>query len=283
MRFFLILTLALGFQVVGTTAADARRGASGYSEGLEFVAPTGATTQDGAALSLCVLVRTDHLMFIDIWRTQKGYGVAENACNVDNFFPIDAAELAELQADGLVDAAIPSEPAVKAGLAVPVWAWLVLAGLVGFALMKVRAKMARKSQRQQLMGDMSPAAMAIIDAMCHVAKADGDVSMAEVREIAIAVEQMTGETIDPTQVGEMAKLAEDTLSDKDFKKFAAGRSEDEKEVMMRGVLYVAVADGKLDGKEQAFVGKLAKAMQMPGNKVTALLQEVVASRAGAPS
>jgi tellurite resistance protein len=219
-------------------------------------------------------------MFVDVWRTQKGYALAENQCAVESFYTIDDVQLAGLKAEGLIEADIPAQPAVKAGLAVPMWAWALILGLVGFVAMKARTKKARKSGRQQLLGDVSPAAMAIIDAMCHVSKADGDVSASEVREIAVAVEQMTGEAIDPSRVSEMANLAEQTLTDGDFKKFAAGRSADEKEVMMRGVLYVAVADGQLDGKEQQFVGKLAQAMKMPGDKVAALLQEVVASRSG---
>lgn len=283
MRFLLIFTLALGFQMFGAGEAEARRGVSGYAEALELVETTTIPGQNGSPLSLCVLVRTQHVLFVDVWRTQKGYALAENRCDVESFIPIDGPQLASLKADGLVSADLAEVPDVKTGIAVPIWAWIVILGVVGFIAYKAKAKAGRKAQRQSLMGNTTPAVMAIIDAMCHVSKADGDVSAQEVKEISIAAEQMTGEAVDPTRVAEMAQLAEANLTDGDYKKFAAGRSEDEKEVMMRGVLYVAIADGKLDGKEREFVGKLASVMKMPSDRVTVLLNEVIASRVPTPA
>jgi tellurite resistance protein len=278
MRPIFVLLMALAIHTFGTQEAEARRGGSGYTEKLEFVMMTTAPGQNGEPLALCVLVRTQNVMFIDLWRTQKGYALAENRCDVERFIPVDADLLALLKRDAGVPSEVPEEPQVKTGLAVPIWAWAVLAGIVTLIGLKLRRKAARKAERQILMGEASPAAIAILDAMCHAAKADGNVSPSELVEIANAAQQMTGETIDPQRVVEMAKLAEENLTDQDYKRFVAGRSEEEKEVMMRGVLFVSVADGKLDNKEQHFVGKLAGVMKMPSERIHELLNEVVAAR-----
>ena len=181
---------------------------------------------------------------------------------------------------GLLSSEVPDEPQVKTGLAIPYWAWAVIVGLVALIGIKLRRKTARKTARQDLMGEASPAAIAILDAMCHAAKADGYVSPSELMEIAEAAQRMIGEKIDPQRVVEMAKLAESNLTDQDFKRLVAGRTENEKEVMMRGVLFVSVADGKLDSKEQHFVSKLAGVMKMPSKKIQMLLGDVVAARSG---
>jgi len=55
------------------------------------------------------------------------------------------------------------------------------------------------------MGDAAPAKIAILDAMCHAAKADCHVSASELAEIANAAQQMTGDKIDPQRISEMAK------------------------------------------------------------------------------
>lgn len=236
--------------------------------------------ENGSPLALCVLVKTQNVLFLDVWRTQKGYALAENRCDASSYIPVTSDQLKVFKMSGVISSEVPDEPQVKTGLAIPYWAWAIIAGLVALIGIKLRRKAGRKSARRDLMGDASPAAIAILDAMCHAAKADGHVSPSELIEIAEAAQKMTGEKIDPKRVAEMAKLAESNLTDQDYKRLVAGRTEDEKEVMMRGVLFVAVADGKLDSKEQQFVGKLAGVMQMPATKIQALLGDVVAARSG---
>lgn len=279
MRIIFTLLMALGVQLFTAQDADARRGGAGYTQALEFVAMTSVDAQNGSPLALCVLVQTQTAMSISYWRSEKGYALAENRCEVDQFLPVNAEQLQLLKAEGVVPAHVPATPQVDTGLALPMWAWVVLAVVLGAAGLGWKRKAARKSQRGALMGNASPAAVAILDAMCHAAKADGEISPSEIAEIAHAAQEMTGEAIDPKAVAEMAQLAEGALVDRDFKRLVAGRTEVEREVMMRAVLYVSVADGTLDGKEQTFVGKLAGAMKMPGDRIQQLLREVVAARA----
>ena len=280
MRYFFIGLMALGLQLLSVHDAEARRGASGYSENLEFVTATEITGQAGTPLSLCVLVRTDSVLFIDVWRSEKGYALAENRCEADSYVAVEAGHLSALKEADLIPASIPDTPSVKTGLAVPVWVWVALAGLMALAALKAKQKAGRKAERRKLMGDASPAVVAILDAMCHAAKADGQISPSEVAEIAEAAAKMTGETIDAAQVAQMAQLAEGNLSESDFKRLVAGRSAEEHEVMMKGVLFVSAADGVLDGEEKQFIGKLAGAMKMPGETIQALLADVVAQRTG---
>jgi len=119
--------------------------------------------------------------------------------------------------------------------------------------------------------------------MCHAAKADGYIAPSEVEMIQRAAQEMTGETIGLDMVKQMAQLAEEKLDANGFKRLIKGRSKVEQLDMMRATLMVVAADGRLDGKEKAFVGGLAQAMKMDSGTVSALLQEVVGAGTGQPT
>ncbi|MDC0658413.1 DUF533 domain-containing protein [Leisingera sp. SS27] len=278
MRKFTTAALAGLLLVSLSGEAEARRSGGSSSQNLLFVDSTKIEI-DGAPYALCHLVKDDAILFINYLRRLEGYALAANKCNSDQYIALTAEALAGAKAAGEISQSVPDEPELSAGAMIEGhWGWALV--VLALGLFGVRAKKSRdrRNQRQAMMGSASPAAAAILDAMCHAAKADGHVADAEVAGIAAAAREMTGESFAPEMVRQMAELAEAAPKEGDFKRLVKGRTEAEKEVMMRGVLFVAASDGTLDGKEQKFVGMLAKAMKMRKEKIHQLLAEAANAR-----
>jgi uncharacterized membrane protein YebE (DUF533 family) len=263
------------------TQADARRGGGyGTAEQLIFVSPTEFEDETGP-LALCHYVKTHSIIFVNVWRSLNGYALASNNCDSEQYYEFNAAELKGAQDDGMVPSDVPLQPKLSIkSLAEGFWGLGLLAAILAFAGLKLLAVQKRRSQRMAMMSQATPAAQSILDAMCHAAKADGYIAPSEVAMIKQAAEKMTGTTFAMDDVKRMADLAEEALDLKGYKRLVNGRTKPEQLDMMRGVLMVVAADGKLDGKEQVFVGGLAQAMGMDGATVQALLAEVVGGDAG---
>ena len=265
------------------TQAEARRAGYSTAQELLFVAQTEFEDETGT-LALCQLVETQSAIFVNFWRSVESYALASDGCNTESYYEFTAAELKTAQAAGMIASDVPLEPKLSMqSLAGGFWGFGLLAlVLIGLGL-KVLQVQRRKGQRLAIMGNATPAAQSILDAMCHAAKADGYIAPSEVAMIKSAAEEMTGENFALEDVKRMATLAEETLDLNGHKRLIKGRSKPEQLDMMRGVLMVVAADGKLDGKEKTFVGGLAQAMNMDAATVQALLAEVVSGGAGAPA
>ncbi|WP_108814735.1 DUF533 domain-containing protein [Loktanella sp. Alg231-35] len=262
------------------TQADARRGGGyGTAEQLVFVSPTEFEDETGP-LALCHFVETHSIIFVNVWRSLTGYALASNNCQSEQYYEFTATELESAQAAGMIPADVPLQPKLSMkSLAEGFWGFGLLIAVLAFAGFKLLAVQKRRGQRIAIMADATPAAQAILDAMCHAAKADGYIAPSEVAMIKQAAEEMTGTIFAMEDVKRMADLAEETLDLKGHKRLINGRTKPEQLDMMRGVLMVVAADGKLDGKEQVFVGGLARAMGMDGGTVQSLMAEVVGGAA----
>ncbi len=282
MRNFMMALLATTCLVAFPDPAEARRGGSEHQE-LLFVADTKIVEQ-GVPYSLCILVNERSAFGINLFRSVETYALAENKCDTKSYYPMSVEDIAEAKEAGMIDNVIPNEPRLStSNLIMGHIGWLLVAGVLAFAAYGALKARKRRQERQGMMGEASPAAVAILDAMCHAAKTDGHIDASEVAAIADAAERMTGESFDPAEVAKMAELAEGKPTDKDFKRLVKGRTAPEFEVMMRGVLMVVAADGRLADSEQQFVGKLAKAMRMSGEQVQNILRDVVGSAQGRPA
>ncbi|MBT0958100.1 TerB family tellurite resistance protein [Alphaproteobacteria bacterium KMM 3653] len=273
----LITAATLGMSV--TSAQAARYGAVyGSSEEFHFVADTAVDLGQGP-LALCHLTKKSTAMFfIGMWRSSKGYALVTDGCNSDAYIPISAEEVAQGQASGKIPADVPLQPKMTLQQITSGFFGLILLGaFIGFALVQGVLRGKRRKARYAEMGGMSPQAMAIVDAMCHAARADGHVADEEILEIADAVEVMTGQEIDPADVLKIAEMANEKLSEGDFAAMVKGQSKKTLEVMMRGSLHVVVADGELNRAEKGYISGLAKAMKMSADTVQSLLVEVVAA------
>lgn len=282
MRSFFTAVLAAACLVSLPDPAEARRGGSEYQE-LLFVADT-KIVEEGVPFSLCHLVNSRSAFGISFFRGVETYALAENKCDTTAYYLMSPEDIAEAKALGMIDANVPNEPKLATSdMVMGHIGWLLVLGVLVYAGVTANNSRKRRQERQGMMGEASPAAIAVLDAMCHAAKADGHIDSSEVAAIADAAERMTGEKFDPNQVAKMAKMAEDKPSDKDFKRLVKGRTAPEFDVMMRGVLMVVAADGRLADAEQQFVGELAQAMKMSGDQVQTILRDVVSTGQGQPA
>lgn len=265
-----------------STQAEAR-GSYSTTQSMLFVTETKMTDADGP-LALCHLVTTRAVIFVNVWRTLEGYALASDNCQTDQYYEMNSADVIDAQAGGMIPDNVPTAPKLALGkLAEGFWGLGALAALLAVAGLKVLNVQRRASKRMAMVSDASPAAKAILDAMCHAAKADGYIAPSEVETIQSVATELTGENISLKMVHEMAKLAEEKVESKGFLRLAGGRTKLEQLDMMRAVLMVIASDGRLDGREKAFVGGLAQAMKMDGSTVSALLQEVVGGGAADPA
>lgn len=281
MRIFHSAALAAALSICTATHADAGRGAS-TTEALVFVAPTEIPGPDGSNLSLCMLTETQSKLFINFWRSAEGYGLAENKCKTDSYFGMDAATLADAQAQGLIAASIPAEPKLTLSQMLNgMWGLGLLAGLLIFAGVGYLNKSRLKSARHAAMGGASPQALRVLDIMCHAAKADGAVDASEIAAIAQTAQQLTGEAFATEQVAQMIQLSEKDLSDGDFKALGKGLSEEGKRLALRGALMVVAADGAVAQSEQAFIGGLSRALGVDGTEVGRIFEQLVGTNSSA--
>lgn len=258
------------------TQAEARRG-GGYTieQELIFVSPTTQRNQNGP-LALCHLVKTTGLFFsFNLWRTLEGYALAENNCDTESYYALSAEDVKTAQALGQIPDTVPIEPKLSFDEIIKgFWMWSIIGLLVFGALFKGVQVSRRRKMRMKLLAGATPTQQAILDAMCHAAKSDGYVAPSEIETIKHAAEEITGMAFSLEAVKKLAGLAEENLNKHAFKRLFKGCSKLDQLVMMRGVLMVVAADGRLDGKENVFVGSLAKAMSMDNHTVSMLLAEV---------
>ncbi|MDA5095151.1 DUF533 domain-containing protein [Aliiroseovarius sp. KMU-50] len=274
---YLIFTLAALASILVADAAEARRGGGSTSQTMLFVAET-PIELDGQPYALCHLVDDSKVLFIPLFRSVEGYVLAANRCAAEEYYELPTERFVEGKADGAFPADLPDTPKLSTSAMINGhWGWVIVLGFIGFAVVAWLKTRKRRTERQALMGDLSPVAKAILDAMCHAAKADGNIDETEVVQIARIAQEMTGETFDLTTVRRMSELAEEKPADNYFKSLAKGLNPNEASLMMKAVLMVVAADGTLGGKEQGFVGRLAKVLKLGGEQVNALLNQVVAT------
>lgn len=274
MRLLSTAALAALLSVSFATDADARRRGS-TSEDLIFVSTTEAPGPDGSPLSLCILVEKQSAFFVPFWTSAEAWALAENRCETDSYLPVDEERLTAFQAMGVLPADLPTAPALTTAQTITgAWGLGLGAAVAGFAGMGALKKSKRKKVRQAEMGDASPEAIAILDVMCHTAKADGQIDQSEVVAIAAIAEQLTGTSFSLDRIAKMIELSEAELQLSDFKALTKNLSANGRVLAMKGALQVAASDGHLAGQEQAFIGGLAQALKMTGDEVAALLQSV---------
>ncbi len=270
----LFTVLIIAITLMSADPAEARRRGSTAQE-MIFVSDTKVQIE-GKSYALCQLVETKSVFFVNLFRDLEGYVLAPNKCIAERYITITEKDLAEAKAQGAVPESVPAVAKLSTkDMIMGHWGWLLVLAVIGFAGMGYFKTRGRRKARVELMQGANPTATAILDAMCHAAKADGIIAPEEVAEIQKVASEMTGHNFETAAVAQMAELAEATPSDKEFKRFAKGLTPAEKELMMKGVLMVVASDGQLEGKEQAFVGKLGGALKMPGDQINAMLLEVV--------
>jgi tellurite resistance protein len=199
-------------------------------------------------------------------------------CETENYFPLSNEKFVLAKTVGAISADIPDEAVLSGSEKLAgYWGW-VLVCLVAFLVVLTAIKRRQRAKkRKALMGDMSPVAHQMIDAICHAAKVDGNIDAAEIEAIRKAAQKISGQPFSVPQITKIAELAEKHLDEKGFKKFVKGADLAQKEAILRAVLHVVAADGQLNSKEQEFIAKLARAAKIPADRIDELFKEMKAN------
>lgn len=272
MRLLMMLAAAITITFWTSDQAQARRGAAwGSSETTSLVAETTITAADGQLLSLCHLTKKTHIMFAGIWRSSMGYVLADNRCDTDGYYKVKPGFLAAAKLNGELAQEIPDQPSMSSNEIISgFWGLGAIGALILFGLVSAKKRNARRALRTSEMTGASPSAIKILDAMCHVAKADGRLDAGEVALMADLSHQMTGTAFDSDRIRRMYDLAETKLTPSQYKSFGNGLAEGDKRMVMKAVLLMTGADGDLDKKEMEFVQKLAIGLKIGGEEVKAI-------------
>jgi len=275
MRTLVLGLLACALFTNAPTPADAGRG-GGTQEIFEFVSTTELIDADGNDLALCHLIKQNTAFGLPILSTSKGYALAVNNCETETYYKFTSAELMEAQAEGLIATDIPAEPSI--GLVRTIWKYTFLS-LVGLAILfGIGISLQRKfktSKRRKKMGNATNVALNTLDAMCHIAKVDGDVDASEIRLISDISEKLTGTAFSDEKILEMIDLSDARLSPKEFSRFSKGLKPSEYRTVMQGVMMVAAADGQMAEDEKKFIGNLSASLKMPQNEVVSMLRDLL--------
>jgi tellurite resistance protein len=282
MRFAILCAAALLLTMFSGQDAQAARGGGvwGTAEQMSLVAPTDITNNSGQPLALCHLTKKTHIMFAGVWRSSKGYVMAPNNCDSDNYYSVSAEQLAAGKALGKYPADLPDQPAMSiADIFSGFWGLGVIALLLLVAVVKSARQAKRTAQRHAQMGDIHPAALRAMDAMCHAAKADGRLDPSEITLMADIAKQITGETFDEARIRRMFDMAEAKPTEAQFAAFGTGLTSDQKRMVLQATVMIAAADGHMDQDETLFVQKLARGLGFNVDEFMTMLQAMKANPA----
>ncbi|WP_170762240.1 DUF533 domain-containing protein [Ruegeria lacuscaerulensis] len=282
MRFLTLCATALFFTMFFGDEAQARRGGGvwGTAEQMSLIAQTEIEDNAGQKLALCHLTKKTHVIFAGIWRSSKGYVLAPNGCDSDSYYNLTAEKLELGKALGDFPSDLPEQPVMStADMLSGFWGLGAIAVLLILAGIKTAGRSARKRQRHAEFGGVPPAALQVMDAMCHAAKADGKLDASEVAIMADIAKQITGATFEEARIRRMFEMAEANPTDAQFIAFGRGLTTDQKRMVLQATLMVVGADGHLDQKESVFVQKLARGLLIHPDEVKAMFQSLTAKSA----
>lgn len=263
------LIAAATLATLAALPAEARRGGGGYSEGMLFIAETTEVDDKGAPLSLCILEKTNKIMFFPIYRSAQSYALAPNRCDAENYYGITADKFQMGQVLGIFPEDLPIEPKLSMQqMAGGMWGLALGLPLI---LLGIAGKIGGRAPKPKL----DSFADKVVSVMCYVARADGKIETAEVNAMCNVLHQLTGKNYDPQQVGQYAMSLSGEMTDRELKKLAKGLDQDHKNVLVQAAIMIAGADGLMDGTENQIIYRLSKAMKVGGEKVDEMLDRTM--------
>lgn len=261
------------------TASSAEAGIPyGSYEELTFVAETGVYAPSGdTTLSLCRISTKHHVGFIGFWRNDAAYVLSESQCLEDGFYRISQEDMTAYQETGLIAPEVPAAPTLTAQEIATGFSgtFLLVLALFFKAAIELREFVSRRRRTGS-----NTAAINTLAAMCHIAKADGEIDPAEIEMIGAVIFDKTGRQFSIQQIAQMIELTEDTLDPEDYAGFGEGLTEHERERLIEAALIVAVADGEIHPAEHSLMMNLARGLNIPAAKFRKALQSVAEELAG---
>lgn len=244
-----------------STPAAAFTEGTGYFTDLEFVSETDIPGQDGQMLSLCHVTNDFQIANFTILSTITSYGLSSDGCReqLDRIFSSEQLETA--QSLNLVSARIPAVARndLERNLRnYGIWAAMAL-GMIAIIIRRIKSLL-----RYDLRAPMrKKAADRLLKVMCYVGKCDGMVASNEIALIRTTASRLSRRRYQSADVIRITDKISMKLSAQDFIDFGRGLRDHEKDEMMRGAFFVAVASGRMMQSEHDFLTQLAHGIGMP--------------------
>lgn len=269
----LVALLATGYLVLGSQPAEAGLPFGRYTSLTQVaVLKTGATD-----VLLCEARRTYHLAFIPAHRTMLPSAIAQGTCSVEAIATVATPEIIQmLHAQNLIPADVTHHPRLSLsdlviGHSLP----LILLVLLAFVHLRSLQAGQKRAARLEILGIQDPGTFAFIDAMCHAAIADGRASDEEIEYIQGVARDLTGLDYSDEHIRTAIDYCERLSRAAHFAQFGEDLSLGQRQMVMRGVLSVVMADGTLSRKEKAFVSNLVKGLKLSPSTVEAMLDKIL--------
>lgn len=265
--------VALLISVFASSPALAFTANSGMFDDLEFVAETDITAPNGAPLALCYETRDLRILGYTMSSNITGYALARNNCAGVAERSFSQQQMETAQSLNLIDASLPSQARNSLQRTIQNYGIWVALCLALFAVIIRRIK--------SLMGldPSSPmrkkATQRIITAMCYMAKSDGLVASNEISMITKTASRLTRQNVPSTEVVRVADHIDMDLSPQDYLDFGKGLRDSEKDTMMRGAFYIALASGRIIPPEYEFMTNLAHGIGMPGEDFRRVMHQAL--------
>lgn len=257
-RFIVALMLSL----LASGPAQAFTENSGMFTSLEYVADTEITAPSGAPLSLCHQTRDLRILGVRLSSNIVGYVLAVDRCAGEAERPFSPQQMETAQSLNLIDASLPSTPSNSLQRTIQnygIWVALCLA-LLAVIWRRIKSLLGLDPSAPM----RKKATQRILTAMCYMAKCDGIVASNEITLITKAASRLTRQKIVSTEVVRIADHIDMDLTPQDFLDFGKGLRDSEKDAMMRGAFFVALASGRIIPSEYDFLTNLAHGIGMPG-------------------
>ncbi|AKS46852.1 Tellurite resistance protein TerB [Octadecabacter temperatus] len=249
----------------------------GTDEKMFFHSETEWTDNAGNEMSLCVLRKRYHLMWIAVW-SNYSYAVADNRCDTDSLFLYPEEDILKDIASGELTAI--SSPEVPLNFSRVFWGFTLLIALVPLVLLGLwgmRQTKIRNAKRAELTAGIPTNVQGPLAFLLQAALSDGTADDAELTAITRAVKEIYNLRLTVPQLREIVDNTDVDMEAPEIKGFLASGTGEEKHQALRLLVMVTAADGKLDESElkfaveagaklgftQADVAQVYKAMSAP--------------------
>lgn len=242
---------------------------------LAFVAQTAIPSREGQTFDLCHLYQTQTLNGFGLWRSSVGYVLSENGCQGSAYYD-NPAQIAFGFASGQIAEDVPPNARLSAmdvvtGFTIPLaMACLALLALVSRFFVGRPAK-SQAAERMEVLGLEDGPTFRFIDAMLHAANADGRVKREEIVYIREKATDLTGLDYADEHIEWAITHTDRFRKRKDFKRFGAGLTEDQKRVVLRGALAIVASDQHMSRAEKAFIERLTDGLNLRDTDLHAIL------------
>ena len=206
----------------------------------------------GNNLSLCVLRKRYHVMWVAIWSNYE-YAVADNRCDTDGLFEYPAEMiLADIESGEMTAIDGPDVP-LTLGRIFWGFTWLILLiPVVLFCIWAIRAQNKRSARRAELTSHIPEKVHGPLAFCLQSALSDGTADDNELAAISNALKEVYSQCLTVQQLRELVDNTDMNAEAPEIKNFLMLGTNEEKYQALRLLVMVTAADGNLDQAELKF-------------------------------